>query len=154
VRTDSAGWTAYTQVSWLGRRAKNVTRETTTGQWQDHGELDWLITSQRIVGRLPASSEMISIWWSGLAGVDVDLKRERIVLNAVNRWTGMLTGPSVAPIAIAAIVVCHGVGALLIHPALESIRQSSQDERPPSPEAEGVGARGMIVKLPVRTPRS
>ena len=116
VRGSQATWTAYTQVSWLRRCARHVTHEVSAEGWQDSGRIDWLVTSQRIVGRLPASSEMYSIWWSGLAGVDIDLARDRIVLNGVNGWTGMLTGPAVAPIAIAAVAMCHGLEALLVHP--------------------------------------
>jgi hypothetical protein len=149
VRTCQAACTAYTQASWLGRRAKNVGRETTTEQWQDHGDIEWLITSQRVVGRQPASSEMISVWWSGLAGVDIDLESDRIVFNGVNGWTGMLTGPAVAPIAVAASAMCHGFEALLVHPALEQL-QPKHPLLPPEPE--GVGPAGRIVSLPTRRP--
>ncbi len=103
VRTGHAASTAYTQLSWPGRRAKNVTCDTITEQWRNYREIEWLITSKRVVGRPPVSSEMISAWWSGLAGVDIDLASDRIVFDGVNEWTGMLTGPAVAPVAVAAI---------------------------------------------------
>ena len=152
VRSGHAAWTTYTQLSWPGRRAKNVTRETATDQWQDHGEIEWLITSQRVVGKLPASSEMISVWWSGLAGVDIDLKRDRIVFNGVNGWTGKLTGPAVAPIAVAAVAMCHGLEALPKHPALEMLGNQGL----PQPSlAKGPGAAdsgGTILQLPTRRP--
>jgi hypothetical protein len=148
VRTSQEAWTAHTQLSWLGRRARNVARETTIERWQDRGEIDWLVTSQRIVGRLPATGEMISVWWSGLAGVDIDLKRERILLNALNGWTGPLSGPTLASIAVAAIAMCHGLEALLTHPTLEKLRQ----QPPLIPKPEAVGSGGMIVRLPTRTP--
>lgn len=157
VRTGEATCTAYTQVSWLGRRAKNVTHESTTEQWRDHGEIEWLITSQRVVGRLPASTEMISIWWSGLDGVDIYIESDRIVFNGANGWTGMLSGPAVAPIAVAAIAMCHGLEALLVHPALEALRQQGAPQPPPqqsssSREPETIGAGGTILRLPRRRP--
>lgn len=152
VRTTQPALTASTQVSWLGRRAKNVTRETTTEQWRDYGEVEWLITSQRVVGRLPAGSDLISVWWSGLVGVDIDLESDRIVFNGVNGWTGVLTGPAVAPIAVTAVAMCHGLEALLLHPALQALghRAPAPSSLPPEPEA--VGASGTIVSLPVRRP--
>lgn len=152
VRTGHAGWTAYTQLSWLGRRARIVTRETTTEQWQDHGEIEWLITSQRAVGRLPASSEMFSVWWSGLSGIDVDLRSDRLVLNGVNGWTGMLIGPAVSPIAVAAIAKCHGLEALLLHPNLEDLRSGGSKRPSPIREPEAVASGGIIVRLPTRGP--
>jgi hypothetical protein len=96
---------------------------------------------------------MYSVWWSGLAGVDVDLKkRERIVLNGVNGWTGILTGPAVAPIAVAAIAMCHGYQALLVHPDLEELRRGGPKQSLPPPAAGNVDAEGVIVRLPTRGP--
>ena len=152
VRTSQPAWTANTQVSWLGRRARNV-------QPRDHNravagprKIDWLITSQRIVGRLTATGEMISVWWSGLGGVDIDLKRERIVLNALNGWTGMLSAPTLAPMAVAAIAMCHGLEALLLHPALDEAWEQGPKQPPLPQEPEAVGPGGMIVRLPTRRP--
>jgi hypothetical protein len=150
VRTSQAAWRAHTQRSWLGRRARNVTRETITERWQDHGDIDWLITSQRIVGRLPASTEMISVWWVGVAGVDIDLKSERIVLNGVNGWTGVLSGSTVTPIAVASVAMCHGVESLLVHPALHGFWQRDPKQPPRAQDPEAIGSGGSIVSLPAR----
>jgi hypothetical protein len=149
VHTSQAAWTANTQASWLSRRARSVTRETVMYQWQDYGEIDWLITSERIVGRRAVSSEMICLWWSGLAGVDIDLKRDRIVVNGVNGWTGMLTGPCVAPVAVAAIAMCHGLDALLRAPALCTLRLKITEH--PDPRRPNVGTGAAII--PFRTHR-
>lgn len=148
VRTSQAAWTANTQLSWLGRRARNVSHETTTRRWQGQGEIDWLITTQRIVGRLPATGEMISLWWSGLDGVDIDPKHDSILLNGINGWTGILVGPTVAPIAVAAIAMCHGLEALLTHPALEKLREQPH----PIQDQKAAGSGGTIIRLPTRTP--
>jgi hypothetical protein len=150
VRTSHPAWTAHTHVSWLGRRAQNVTHETTTEQWKDHGQIDWLITSQRIAGWLPASSEMFSVWWSGVAGVDINLEGDRILLNGLNGWTGMLKGPTLAPIAVAAIAMCHGPEALLLHPAVKDLWQQGTNQLPLPQLPEAVGSDGMIVRLPTR----
>jgi hypothetical protein len=152
VRTTQPAWTASTQVSWLGRRASHITRETTMGQWQNRGEIDWLITSQRIVGRLPTTTEMISVWWSGLAGVEINLKRDRVVLNGVNEWTGMLTGRAVAPVAVAAIAMCHGFEALLVHPALGELWTRGPTQPPWARQWKPVEPGGTIVRLPARRP--
>lgn len=151
-RTSQPAWTARTQASWLDRRARSVTRESPTEWWLDNGEIHWLITSERVVGRLPASSEMISLWWSGLAGVDVDLKRDCIVLNGVNGWTGMLTGPAVAPIGVAAVAMCHGLEALPEHPALEMLRKQGSQQPSPAQGPRVVDSGGTILQLRTRRP--
>jgi hypothetical protein len=97
---------------------------------------------------------MISIWWSGLAGVDIDLESDRIVFNGVNGWTGVLTGSAVAPIAVATIAMCHGLEAILVHPALEFVRRSGPGQLPRSRELEAAGEGGVIVRLPTRSPSS
>jgi hypothetical protein len=95
---------------------------------------------------------MFSVWWSGLAGVDIDLKRDRILLNGENGWTGKLTGPTVAPLAVAAIAMCHGLDALLVHPALAALGQEDPSQPTPPQESEVVGSGAMIVQLPTRRP--
>jgi hypothetical protein len=149
VRSSQAVWPAYTQVSWSGR---NIKREVSADHWQDYGQIEWLVTSQRIVGRLPTSSEMYSIWWSGLAGVDIDIEGDHIVLNGMNAWTGMLTGPTLAPIAVAAVAMCHGLEALLTHPSLEEFRQAGLLRPPLVHEPDAVHSGGTVVRLPTRRP--
>lgn len=63
--------------------------------------------NRRFVARLPAGDEIVSIWWCGLARLDIYLKHRRIVLNGTNGWTGMLSGPAVALMAAAAVAICH-----------------------------------------------
>ena len=102
--------------------------------WEGHGEIDWLTTSKRIVGRYQAGGELISVWWSALAGVDIDLDHDRLTLNAVNGWTGHLSGPDVSLIAVAAVGICHGSEALTVHPALLALRVSEGWQTMPPPE--------------------
>jgi hypothetical protein len=96
---------------------------------------------------------MISVWWSGLAGIEIDLKRDLVVLNGENGWTGVLTGPAVASIAVAATAMCQGVDALHVHPALEFIGQRDQHQRVPPRDANALAVRGAIVELSTRQPR-
>jgi hypothetical protein len=124
VRSNQTAWVAYTQVSRWGRHAHNVSREIPSRGWEDYGEIDWLITSQRIVGRLRASSDMMSVWWSGLAGFEIDLHDDRLTLNGANGWTGQLTCPDVSPIALAAAGMCYGPDAIAVHPALAALRKA------------------------------
>jgi len=69
------------RVRWGGRRVDSAAREVTAAGWQDHGEIDWLITSLRLVGRAQADGELISIWWSGLAGAQVDPAGDAVDLD-------------------------------------------------------------------------
>ena len=152
IRSSQASWEAYGRASWTGRRTRNVVHEHPAQRWHDRVEIDWLITSLRIVGRLPGNSELLSVWWSGLTGFDINLKRNRIVLNAVNGWTGVLTGPSVVSIAIVAVAACNGLEALAVHPALKRIWRQG----PPQPALphlpEGIGPGATIIPIQARRP--
>lgn len=150
VRTSQAVWISHGQVSWFGRRSRNVTQGAVTERWEDRGNIDWLITSHRVVGRMPASKEMISVWWGGLAGIDIDLKRGRIVLNGVNGWTGILVGPSIAPIGVVAVAACYGLEAVLVHPALEQVRRNGSNEPPLRDGPAAVGSGATIIRLATR----
>jgi hypothetical protein len=121
MRSSQMAWVACTQMGWWGRRPRNVNREKSTSGWEDSGKIEWLITSQRLVGRLPVSAELISVWWSGLIGVDVDLHHDKLTLNGVNGWTGRLSGPEIFPLAVAAVGMCHGPEALADHPGLSRL---------------------------------
>ncbi|MGH9094557.1 MAG: hypothetical protein ACRDXE_05295, partial [Acidimicrobiales bacterium] len=97
-----------------------------------------LITSLRLVGRIQPGGALLSIWWSGLVGVQVDVDADTIRLDGDNGWRGQITGPGVAPIAIAAIAACHGPSALLVHPGLGRLRRPSLAEPSPAPEARSL----------------
>lgn len=102
--------------------------------------MDWLVTSLRLVGRAQAEGELLSIWWSGLAGVQVGLDADTVHLDGNNGWLGHMTGPGVAPIGVAAVAACHGPEALLVHQALARLpRPSTQGETPPAPEPLALG---------------
>jgi len=117
------------RVRWGGRRVDSAAREVTAAGWQDHGEIDWLITSLRLVGRAQADGELISIWWSGLAGAQVDPAGDAVDLDGSNGWRGHITGPSVAPIAVAAVAACHGPEVLPGPPRARPPSQASHRDR-------------------------
>jgi hypothetical protein len=146
ARARLATWdTHVVQVSsrrgrWWGRRVENVAREMTLRGWQDRGEGDWLITSLRLVGRTRPDGELTSIWWSDLAGIQLDLGADTVHLDGNNGWRGELIGPGVAPIAVAAVAAGHGPEALLVHPGLARLRGSgTQAETSPAPEPLALG---------------
>ncbi len=123
-----------------GRWVDSTAREVTASGWQDHGEVDWLITSLRLAGRTHPDGELISIWWSGLPGAHVDLAGDAVHFDGSNGWRGHLTGPAVAPIAVAAVAACHGPQALLVHPGLARLgRPAGQAETPSAPEPLALG---------------
>lgn len=110
------------------------------------GMLDWLISNQRLAARQPDGA-VVSIYWSAIEAVSVDLARECVVLDAADGYHGVLTGPAVGPIAVAAIASCHGRQALLDHPALETLRTRPRRVGP-TPKAVGGPWRPQPVSDP------
>lgn len=62
----------------------SVARGVSVSGWQDGGEIDWLITSLRLVERTQPDSELTSICWSGLGGLQVDLEADNVHLDKNN----------------------------------------------------------------------
>lgn len=87
------------------------------------GMTDWIITDQRLASR-QHDGQIISIRWAALTGLNVDLPAERVVLDGPDGYHGELTGPAIAPIAVAAIAARHGAHAPLHHPALTPLRHT------------------------------
>jgi hypothetical protein len=136
------------KLSWWGRQGHTVCHEAVTSRWRDHDEIDWLLTSARIVGRAPARVELISIWWAGLSGVQVDLDAEVVSFDAANGWRALITGPGVAPIAVAAVAACHGPAALAGHPGFACLRdRASVPGAPLGPEPPALGPGEPVLRL-------
>ena len=93
-------WVTDSRASWWGHRARSVTRELTAGGWHDRGEFTWILTSARAVGRSVRSGELVSISWASLAAVDVDARRESVLVDTANGWSGRLSGPGILPIVV------------------------------------------------------
>ena len=75
----------------------------------------------RLAARKP-DGQVVSIYWSAIEAISVDLAREIVVLDGTGGYHGELGGPAIAQIAVAAIATCHGPQALLDHPALGPLR--------------------------------
>ena len=83
----------------------------------------WLVTSDRILGRL--ADRRLAEWrWSRILGCQVDLSPgDEVVL--LDNWDGAVTawrGPGVAPLAVVAVARLYGPRALLDHPGLSGLR--------------------------------
>jgi hypothetical protein len=93
-------WVTDSRASWWGHRARSVTRELTAGGWHDRGEFTWILTSGRAVGRSVRGSELVSISWASLAAAHVDARRESVLVDTANGWSGRLSGPGILPMAV------------------------------------------------------
>jgi len=148
VWSTETSWVTRSKVGWLGRRAQGVSREAVVSGWREHGNIDWLITSARLAGRAPASGELISIWWAGLSGAQLDLDAGVIRLDVASGWSAQITGPGVSPIAVAAVAACHGPASLLDHPGLACLRgRAGVPEASRGPEPPAVGAGEPVLML-------
>ena len=128
------------RVRWLGHRVEGAVEAVSASGWQDHRESDWVITSLRLVARARPDGELLSIWWSGIAGLQVDLDADTVRLDGNNGWRGAITGPGVAPIAVAGVAACHGPDVLASHPALACLRpRRVQAEKSAVPEPPALG---------------
>ena len=83
----------------------------------------WLVTSERILGRL--ADRRLAEWrWSRILGCQVNLTPGDEVVS-VDTWDGAVTewrGPGVAPLAVVAIARLYGPRSLLDHPGLSGLR--------------------------------
>jgi hypothetical protein len=83
----------------------------------------WLVTSQRVAGRL--QSDILRWWeWDQVIGVRVDLTpgRERVCLDIDRSKPVYFDGPGVAPLAVATVYRLHGPLAVIEHPGLALLR--------------------------------
>jgi hypothetical protein len=102
--------------------------------WRDWGWCHTVITSRRLATRLAAGGgRLVSNWWASIAGVQVDLSRDVVVLDdRASGWRGAYAGPAAAVVAVAAVGRVHGPAALVQHPALAPLRGSAnRDVEPP-----------------------
>ena len=83
----------------------------------------WLVTSDRIVGRL-GDDGLYGCRWEDVRGCRVDLCTvpEFVALDLDDCSRLDWTGPAVAPLAVAAVYRLHGDQALVDHPGLAEIR--------------------------------
>jgi hypothetical protein len=93
----------------------------------------WLVTSQRLVGRL-TDDFLHGYGWQDVVGVRIELApgRESLALDIVGQPHLIWFGPGLAPMAVAAVFHLYGPAALLDHPGLEPIRNGQDWRTPPS----------------------
>lgn len=90
----------------------------------------WLVTSDRIVGRL--GDDRLYGWrWEHTRGCRLDLSesQEFVALDLDDGCRLDWTGPGVAPLAVAAVYRLHGHRALVDHLGLAAIRQDHLEAR-------------------------
>lgn len=95
-------------------------------------ETTWLVTSERLVGRINGS--VLRWWdWGVILGCQVQLTpgNEHVQLDPNAEPPVIWWGPGVAPLAVAAIYHLHGPAALLEHPGLAVLRGDSRPTREP-----------------------
>lgn len=80
-----------------------------------------MVTDQRVLLRRP-HGELVSMWWSTVVGVEVDVTWERVVLDFGNGCPCGLFGPTVPVIGVMAVACLYGTEGLVRHPGLESLR--------------------------------
>ena len=83
----------------------------------------WLVTSDRVVGRL-ADDHLYGYRWENSIGARVDLTpgREFVGLDIAGEPTLVWSGPAVAPLAVAAVFHLYGPIGMLEHPGLVTLR--------------------------------
>ena len=93
------------------------------GQHSQPAVRSWLVTTNRVVGRL-ADDRLHGYRWDKAVGARVDLTpgREVVSLDIESEPTLIWTGPAVAPMAVAAVFHLYGPLAMIQHPGLSAIR--------------------------------
>jgi hypothetical protein len=83
----------------------------------------WLVTSDRVVGRL-ADDRLHGYRWEKAVGARVDLAPagETVRVDIDGEPTLIWSGPGIAPMAVAAIFHLYGPLAVIEHPGLASLR--------------------------------
>jgi hypothetical protein len=83
----------------------------------------WLVTSDRVVGRL-ADDRLYGYRWEQAVGARVDLTAgsEVVMLDIDGEPKLVWSGPAVAPLAVAAIFRFYGPIGVIEHPGLAPLR--------------------------------
>jgi hypothetical protein len=115
------GETAYRQLPiWI--------RVQQDGRWAEASLANVVVTDLRLLCRF-GSGSLVSLWWSGLVGLRVDLAAEHIILDFGDGQLVNLSGPLVAPVAVIGIASVYGTEAMLTHPGLARIRTHRHREQ-------------------------
>jgi hypothetical protein len=93
------------------------------GQVMESAVRPWLVTSDRLVGRL-ADDLLHGYRWERAVGARVDLTpgREVVRLDIECEPALVWSGPAVAPLAVAAVFRLYGPIGMIEHPGLATLR--------------------------------
>lgn len=85
----------------------------------------WLVTSERVVGRL-GDDRLYSWRWDQVVGcrVELDPGIETVALDLRDGSRMAWIGPGAPPLAVAAVCRLYGPGALVLHDGLAPLRQA------------------------------
>jgi hypothetical protein len=87
----------------------------------------WLVTSDRVVGRL-GDDHLYGYRWEQAVGVRVDLTvcNEVVMLDIEGEPALIWSGPAVAPLAVAAVFRLYGPIGMIEHPGLATLRVGAE----------------------------
>lgn len=103
-----------------------------SGSWAAPSWTHILITDQRLLCCFD-DGRLLSLSWSEVAGLQIVLDQQRLLLGGANQSPTTFSGTGTAAIAVAAVAMLYGPSALLSHPALSPLRCES----PPTGPADG-----------------
>ncbi|KGN40837.1 hypothetical protein N801_11015 [Knoellia aerolata DSM 18566] len=98
------------------------------GQWGESYWCQGIVTTQRLLLRLPDGS-LRSQWWGTVVGFDADLEAGHVVLDYGDGRPRQIAGPAAAVVAVAGINAIYGTEALIRHPSLEPLRAHETPSR-------------------------
>lgn len=104
-------------------------RSLEDGVWSAPEPCLAVVSDRRVLVRRPHGA-LVSMWWSTVAGVEVDLTSERVVLDFGDGCPCGLFGPQVAVVGVMAVACLYGVEGLVRHPGLEPLRDPNAIGKP------------------------
>lgn len=93
------------------------------GEWAAPSPAAVLITNRRLLVRF-SCNRLVSLPWTGLLGLQIDLPAETVTLDYGDGRPIALSGPATPLVAVASVAFVYGVRALLTHPALARLRET------------------------------
>ncbi|AXG14504.1 hypothetical protein [Intrasporangium calvum] len=124
-RVDPMGFGLVLEANEAAARVVQLfARSLDRGVWSSEEPCLVVVTDQRLLLRR-SSGELVSLWWSTVVGLEVDLAQERMVLDFGDGRPCGLFGPQVAVAAVMGIVRLYGAEGLIRHPSLEPLRDGT-----------------------------
>jgi hypothetical protein len=99
------------------------------GSWAPPNWAQVLITDERLLCGFD-DGRLVSLRWTEVGGVQIRLEQQSLLLSCGNHSPIRFVGAGTAAIAVAAVSMLYGPGALLTHRALTPLRHDSTHEMP------------------------